>query len=74
MTRIVTRWQDQAESAMVAILARAEDLASGCGDTKQLTDLGKMVGELVVAAETLRVGSGEKTNGKQHDEKDDEDD
>jgi hypothetical protein len=54
---------------MVTILDRAQDLASGCGDIKQLVELGKMVGELVVAGETLDKREGG-SGGKKEDEED----
>ena len=66
-----TDWRGQASATMVTILDKAQDLASGCGDIKQLVELGKMVGELVVAGETLS-RKREGANGNEESEEEDE--
>lgn len=48
-------WRAMAERAMVTILDRAQDLAASCGDIKQLIELGRMVGETVVAGEMGKI-------------------
>jgi len=44
-------WRSGAERTMVTILDRAQDLAASCGDIKQLIELGRMVGETLVAGD-----------------------
>lgn len=40
-------WQGAAEDALVAYLEKARELADGCGDTRQVNDLLKTIGEIV---------------------------
>ena len=40
-------WRTASELALVAYLTKAEQLADGCGDTKQCCEMLKIIGEIV---------------------------
>jgi hypothetical protein len=63
-------WRDAADSAMAAIMDRAEVLSRDVTDPKQLDILGRLVGEMIIAGMKVRKGE---VSGKQKEQEDEGD-